>query len=99
MVDTLVEKTRRAIEQYQPRTVVIAGGVSANVHLRTTLGEVVKKYPFATFRMPVFQYSLDNATMIGAAALMRYQVLGDMPHDTTVALRAHPSLPLSEISL
>lgn len=98
MIDTLVEKTRRAIEQYQPHTVVIAGGVSANVHLRTTLAEVVKKYPFATFRMPAFQYSLDNATMIGAAALVRYQVLGGVPHDTTLALRAHPSLPLSEIS-
>lgn len=41
VVDVLVEKSKRAIEEFQPKTFVIAGGVSANVRLRDRLRTMI----------------------------------------------------------
>lgn len=76
VVDVLVAKTRKAIEKYSPKTVIIAGGVSANARLRERMQELVDGYaPETTFAMPEFKYSLDNAAMIGAAAVARFSRL------------------------
>lgn len=72
VVDTLVGKTERALQRYQPKTLVIAGGVSANARLRERTESMVAGYPDCQFLMPPFQYSLDNAAMIGAAGILRY---------------------------
>lgn len=73
-VDVLISKTKRALQEYFPKTLVVAGGVSANMSLRTCLEETVKKdFPETQFLMPEFTYSLDNAAMIGAAAAMRFE--------------------------
>ena len=41
-VDVLVTKTLKAAEKYQPKAVILAGGVAANKHLRERLAEEVK---------------------------------------------------------
>jgi N6-L-threonylcarbamoyladenine synthase len=75
-VEVLVSKTKQALEKYNSKTVVIAGGVSANTHLREQLASMIARdFPDTAFRMPEFTYSLDNAAMIGAAALLRWQHL------------------------
>lgn len=43
VVDVLVEKSKRAIEEFHPKTFVIAGGVSANVRLRNQLRNMIEK--------------------------------------------------------
>lgn len=43
VVDVLVAKSKRAIEEFQPRTFVIAGGVSANVRLRNRLQTMIEE--------------------------------------------------------
>ena len=74
VVSVLAAKTKRAIEEYSPRTFVIAGGVSANIRLRERLQELLKQdFPDTNFLTPPFVYSLDNAAMIGAAALLRLE--------------------------
>ena len=78
VVDVLTQKTRRAIEMYAPKTVVIAGGVSANVRLRESLRDLVgAHFPETTYTMPEFKYSLDNAAMIGAAAAWRWHMMSE----------------------
>lgn len=72
VVDTLVGKTERAVQAFQPKTLVIAGGVSANARLRERMEVMIAGYPDCQFLMPPFQYSLDNAAMIGAAGILRY---------------------------
>ncbi|MEI7750237.1 MAG: tRNA (adenosine(37)-N6)-threonylcarbamoyltransferase complex transferase subunit TsaD [Candidatus Moraniibacteriota bacterium] len=73
VVDVLVTKTKRAIEEYAPETLVIAGGVSANVSLRESLAAMIaERFPHTRFVVPAFTYSLDNAAMIGSAAVLRY---------------------------
>lgn len=75
-VDVLVGKTQRALEEYAPRTFIIAGGVSANVRLRNRLRNLMsERFPDTVFLTPEFQYSLDNAAMIGAAAAFRFAAL------------------------
>lgn len=74
VIETLLTKTKKAIEQHAPKTVVIAGGVSANTTLRTRLTQMIDShFPHTTFLTPEFQYSIDNAAMIGAAAAFRWE--------------------------
>ncbi len=88
VVDVLVAKTKKALGEYAPETLVIAGGVSANVRLREQLEKLIAQhFPKTQFLTPPFQYSLDNAAMIGAAALFRYEHLSPSQKE---ALLSHP---------
>lgn len=90
-LDVLIKKTGKALRQYAPQTLVIAGGVSANVSLRSRLTELVAaEYPATRFLTPPFAYSLDNAAMIGAAALHRFERLS--PEDREALRTSHRSL-------
>ncbi len=99
VVDVLVGKTRKALSLYNPRTFVIAGGVSANVRLRERLTQMIEReFTETNFLTPDFKYSLDNAAMIGAAALMRYAQM-DEPRKNSLRANAtlmepNPNLPL-----
>jgi N6-L-threonylcarbamoyladenine synthase len=73
-VDVLVSKTIRAAKKYSAKTILIAGGVSANLELRRQLGEAIEKeLGNVSYRIPDLIYSLDNAAMIAAAASFRWQ--------------------------
>lgn len=100
-LDVLLAKTRRAIVEYQPRTAIIAGGVSANTELRKRMSEMIARdFSETHFRMPPFQYSLDNAAMIGGAALFRWEHMSSKEKKEALALwqtlRANPNLALSQ---
>ncbi|MBE4704324.1 tRNA (adenosine(37)-N6)-threonylcarbamoyltransferase complex transferase subunit TsaD [Spiroplasma platyhelix] len=72
IVQTLINKLTLAIEQYQPKTVVLAGGVSANSELRANFLNLKQKYPNLNFIVPKLEYCTDNAAMIGI--LSSYQI-------------------------
>lgn len=63
IVDVLISKTKKAIEIHQPKSVLLAGGVSANKLLR----EKIKTLHDNVF-IPPMQYTTDNAAMIAMAA-------------------------------
>lgn len=68
IIDVLVFKTLRAATEYQPKCVVLAGGVSANKKLRSTLEQSIKSnFPETSFLMALPQYCMDNGAMIAAA--------------------------------
>jgi N6-L-threonylcarbamoyladenine synthase len=74
VVDVLVTKTVRAAQKHKPRTIVLAGGVSANQELRQQLGEkIARDLGKTSYVMPEIRYSLDNAAMIAAAGYYRWQ--------------------------
>ncbi|MBT3539108.1 tRNA (adenosine(37)-N6)-threonylcarbamoyltransferase complex transferase subunit TsaD [Candidatus Parcubacteria bacterium] len=69
IVDLLVHKTIKAAKKYNPKTIVLAGGVSANKKLRETLKKVIQKeIPSSEFKIPELKYSMDNAAMIAVTA-------------------------------
>lgn len=93
VVDTLVTKTMRAAERYQPKSVILTGGVSANTRLRTELAFRLKK-SFPEIR-PIFapiEYTGDNAAMIAAAGIFHAE-RGDAVDPLT--LQADPNLRLA----
>jgi N6-L-threonylcarbamoyladenine synthase len=71
IVDSLVAKTIAAVEQYQPTSVILAGGVSANLRLREVLLERLSKAATPQLFTPDLKYTGDNAAMIAAAGYFR----------------------------
>jgi len=67
IVDTLVEKSRRALVQTGARVLTLAGGVAANASLRAGLKRMCEKLG-AEFLPVRPDLSTDNAVMIAAAA-------------------------------
>ncbi|MBU0731816.1 tRNA (adenosine(37)-N6)-threonylcarbamoyltransferase complex transferase subunit TsaD [Patescibacteria group bacterium] len=62
IIDVLVDKTKRAAEEYKVKTVMLAGGVSANKSLR----EKFRK-SFKNILIPGMEFTTDNAAMVAAA--------------------------------
>jgi N6-L-threonylcarbamoyladenine synthase len=74
--DVLIAKTIRAAKKYAPKTILLAGGVSANATLRKKLKfSVEEDLKNTDFLVPEFSYSLDNATMIAMAGYYRWKNL------------------------
>lgn len=89
VIDVLVSKTIRAIEHYQVKQLIVAGGVAANKGLRTQLTQAIQDLAIDVI-FPPLQLCGDNAAMIGAAAY--YQYLAKDFADLT--LNAQPGLTL-----
>ncbi len=64
IIQTLIKKFDKAIEQYHPTCIALAGGVSANSGLRNRIIELGKQKQLPAF-IPSFEYCTDNAAMIG----------------------------------
>jgi len=74
VVDVLVTKTMRAVEKFQPKAVILAGGVAANDFLRNELKLRIENCKLRTdFLLPPKIYCGDNAAMIGLAAYYHVQ--------------------------
>jgi N6-L-threonylcarbamoyladenine synthase len=77
-IDVLVAKTIKAAEQYKVKTIMLAGGVSANKELRGQLGEAIGQFlPEISYRIPEISLTGDNATMIAAAGAFRLERMSD----------------------
>ena len=61
----LARQTKRAIEQFQPKTLGLCGGVASNSALRAKMQEIVGECELV---VPAPILCTDNAAMIGAAA-------------------------------
>ncbi|HSX03000.1 MAG TPA: tRNA (adenosine(37)-N6)-threonylcarbamoyltransferase complex transferase subunit TsaD [Candidatus Saccharimonadia bacterium] len=85
--ETLVHQLLRAYHQYQPKTVVIAGGVSANQRLRQ---EVSRQIPLPMHYAPI-EYCTDNGAMIAA---LGYHLALASRATNPLTLHADPSLAI-----
>ena len=94
VVDTLVFKCRRALEQTGMSRLVIAGGVSANKRLRYKLETELAKYNAEVFYAR-HEFCTDNGAMIAYAGCQR--LLAGEASD--LALSITPRWPLQNLSL
>ncbi len=72
-LNMLVSKTIHAVEDYQPKMLVLAGGVAANSRLRVMVQEAMAAYPETELVIPPLKCCTDNAAMIGAAAYIAWK--------------------------
>lgn len=70
VIDTLVTKVERAIEQTGLQRVVVAGGVSANRLLHERLNQVARRTGVTCY-FPRFEFCTDNGAMIAYAGYRR----------------------------
>jgi len=68
VVDVLVEKTKRAAEQFQVEQVLLAGGVASNTLL---CQQMVARLNVAV-RYPPPELCTDNAAMVASAGYVKY---------------------------
>ena len=71
IVQILMEKLKNAVKQTGIKQIAIAGGVSANSEIRKVLKEVETKFGWTTY-IPKFEYTTDNAAMIGITGYLAY---------------------------
>ena len=90
VTDVLWHKTSRALEETGAQTLLIGGGVSANVHIQRTFKEKISaEHPHVEFRIPSPELSTDNAIMIALAGYYR-ALRGEFSTD----FKASGNLPL-----
>lgn len=89
IINILMDKIKMAVKETGITQVAIGGGVSANSGIRNTLKEAEKKYGWKTF-IPKFEYTTDNAAMIGIVGYQKY--LQQMFNDASVTSKARIEL-------
>ena len=72
IVDSLVKKTINYAKKNKTKHIVVAGGVSANSMLRKMMKEETAKINIKV-SFPALEYCMDNAAMIGAAAVEKFK--------------------------
>jgi len=79
VVGIITKKTMKAVEEYNVKELIVAGGVAANSGLRNELATKCKEKGI-NLTIPPLKYCTDNATMIAAAGYYAYQqgLIGDM---------------------
>ena len=85
VLDILLAKTKKALERYPVKTLVVAGGVAANQGLRERLAEEITDVDVV---IPPLRLCSDNAGMIALAAAIEC----DQKHFAELDLNAKPSL-------
>ena len=92
MVDTLVKKSVKALKQTDMSRLVIAGGVSANSHLRETLETELAKIDASVHYAPP-ALCTDNGAMIAYAGFERLQA----GQADDLAVSCVPRWPMTEL--
>lgn len=93
VADTLVAKCEKALKQCHMNNLVVAGGVSANTHIRTLLTKLMEKRKGKVF-FARREFCTDNGAMIALAGMMRFKA-GCIAPDLKVSV--YPRWPLSNL--
>ena len=92
VADTLSIKCKRALQQTGLKRLVVAGGVSANKQIRTTLTEMANK-EHAQIYFPRLEFCTDNGAMIAYAGCQRL-LAGNQQN---LEIFARPRWPMNEL--
>ncbi|MEC4749339.1 tRNA (adenosine(37)-N6)-threonylcarbamoyltransferase complex transferase subunit TsaD [Methylomicrobium sp. Wu6] len=93
VADTLTIKCRRALQQTGLKTLVVAGGVSANTQIRSSLRAMAAGEKAAIY-FPRPEFCTDNGAMIAYAGCQRLLAGQQEP----LAIMAKPRWPISELT-
>jgi len=71
IIGILIDKLKLASKQTGIKHIAIGGGVSANSGIRKALKDGEQKFDWTTY-IPKFEYTTDNAAMIGIVGYLKY---------------------------
>ncbi len=94
VVDTLIIKCTRALQQTGLKRLVIAGGVSANYALRQTLDQLAQQKGWQVY-YPSLPFCTDNGAMIAYAGAMRLL----QSKNINLEIMVKPRWPLTDLVL
>jgi len=67
IIEVLLKKTIKAVQQYKAKSIILGGGVSANEILRSEIKKACQSLKIKYF-LPKNEHTVDNASMIALAA-------------------------------
>lgn len=70
IIDVLISKTIRAAKEFNAKSIVLGGGVTANRELRLQMKKAVKELTPTALYLPPAELTTDNAAMIAAAGYL-----------------------------
>lgn len=89
IVSILIDKITAAVAHTGIKSIAIGGGVSANSGIRKALKEKEKTHQWKVF-IPKFEYTTDNAAMIGIVAYFKYK----SKQFSDFSITASPKMPI-----
>lgn len=100
VTEVLVVKTKRALREYGAQTLIVAGGVIANTHIRREFKKVAYNYDRmyklpGKLLIPEILHTTDNALMIAAAAYGK--LVRRVPFPAPDSIRAEGTAKVSGI--
>jgi N6-L-threonylcarbamoyladenine synthase len=95
-IEVLVEKTHEAILNSKDdiKTLIVAGGVSANTYLSKEMEKLMEQFPNIHLRLPTKSLATDNAIMIGIASYIKAKTAGGIPKNQ-IEIKAQGNLSIS----
>jgi len=93
VIDVLISKTKKAIMEYAPKSLIIGGGVVANKELRRRFKKLAEELNILLL-LPSPELATDNAVMIAIAGYFRYKKSGGLEPEMVHGLRADGNLRL-----
>lgn len=92
VVETLVQKCKRAVQMTASKKLVVAGGVSANQALRAQLKTVMQELEVEVY-FPAMEYCTDNGAMIAYAGWLHFM---NGQQDPSLAIDVHARWPFTD---
>lgn len=89
-VGELMSRVKIALEKYEVKSFVLAGGVAANSQVRAEVESLKSSYPELNILTPPLWACMDQAAMIGLAAQTAY----DLGHEATCEISAFSNVEL-----
>ncbi len=93
MAETLVKKSERALKMCGLKTLVVAGGVSANTMIRQSLKKLMEKMHGKVY-FARKEFCTDNGAMIAQVGMLRYL----SGQQSKMAIKVYPRWPLDTLS-
>jgi N6-L-threonylcarbamoyladenine synthase len=89
-IEPLIHKTRKAVEKFGAKSLIVGGGVAANKYLQERLRNLSLELSL-DLRLPLPELTTDNAVMIGIAAYVR-ALTNRIEPSTTITARGNLKL-------
>ncbi|MBL7045509.1 MAG: tRNA (adenosine(37)-N6)-threonylcarbamoyltransferase complex transferase subunit TsaD [Parcubacteria group bacterium] len=92
VTEVLVSKTKRAVEEYGAKSVIVGGGVSANKNIREAVTNLKQEYTDLSVYIPDARLSTDNAIMIATVAYFKLKSMKPIPEPGNIVANGNLSL-------